>query len=170
MRLFLGRCRVGPSAADRQAAAQMNIFNGRLSADAWSRIMSTLVDNGLLDQPCHTLEAFDKSPANLSLVDPAPLQLLAGDWVPADALNVPDAAANQELHERMAYMRYLNLATVSFLEDLAQSNRALHSFGYLAGAVGACFSQASPESEMAPMHFVIADSTAAESYLFEECA
>lgn len=155
MRLFIGRCSVGPSAADRQAAAQANVFTGRLHAEAWSRILSTLVDNGLLEQPCHSLEAFDKSLMNLELVDTAPLQLLASDWVPADALNVPAAADNQELHDRLAYARYLNLASVSFLEDTSRPNRALQSYGYLAGAVGACFSQPAREREMDPMHFVI---------------
>lgn len=155
MRLFISRCRVGPSAADRQAAGQASIFTGRLNADAWSRILSTFVDNGLLDQPCHTLELFEQALANVVLVDESPLQLLAGDWVPADALVLPNAAANQDLYDRLSYARFLSLASVSFLEDKAKPNQYLRSFGYLAGAVGPCFSQAAREGELAPMHYLI---------------
>lgn len=155
MRLFLSRCQVGPSAADRQAAGQASVFTGRLSADAWSRILSTFVDNGLLDQPCHTLDLFEQSLANLIVVDPTPLQLLATDWVPADAFVVPAAAADQELHDRMAYLRFLNLASVAFLEDKGRPAQPLRAFCYLAGAVGPCYSQPARENELGPMHFIV---------------
>lgn len=153
-RLFLGRCRVGPSAADRQAASRANVFTCRLTADAWSRILSALVDNGLLDLPCHTLELFEQSLANLSLTDENPLRLSAGDWAFSDALVVPAAAVDQEMHDRLAYLRFLSLASVSFLEDVSKQGRTLHSFSYLAGAVGPCFSQRARESELAPVHFL----------------
>lgn len=155
MRLFISRCKIGPSAADRQAASQASIFTGRLSADAWSRILSTFVDNGLLDQPCHTLELFEQALAKLALADENPLQLLAGDWVPADALTLPNAVANQDLYDRLSYVRFLSLASASFLEDTMKPGQFLQSFGYLAGAVGPCFSQAAREDELAPMHYLI---------------
>lgn len=155
MRLFISRCRIGPSVADRQAASQMNVFAGRLSADAWSRILSALVDNGLLEKPCHSLELFEQSLADLAIVDESPLLLLASDWAPADALVLPNAAANQDLYDRLAYIRFLSLASISFLEDTTKPNQSLRSFGYLAGAVGPCFSQAAREDELAPMHFLI---------------
>lgn len=155
MRLFLSRCQVGPSAADRQAAGLASVFTGRLSADAWSRILSTLVDNGLLNQPCHTLDLLEQSLANLTVVDSTPFQLLATDWVPADALVVPAAGADQELHDRMAYLRFLNLASVAFLEDKGRSTQPLLAFSYLAGAVGPCYSQPARENELSPMHFII---------------
>lgn len=155
MRLFVGRCQVGPSAADRQAAGQANVFTGRLTADAWSRILSTLLDNGLFDSAYDTLEVFEQSLGTLVIADPTPLQLVAADWAYADALVIPPAAQDQELHDRVAYMRFLSLATVSFLENPLVPNKALYTFGYLAGAVGPCFSQPAREDELAPMHFLV---------------
>lgn len=46
VRVFLGRCAVGPSGADHNAAAGAHPFNARLNADAWSRILSMLLDSG----------------------------------------------------------------------------------------------------------------------------
>lgn len=153
-RMFLWRCSVGGTAADRAVAARMHVFNGRLNADAWSRILSALLDNGLFAEAFNDWDSFEAAMGGLVLANPADLQLNGADWVPGDDLVVPPQAQDRDLHDRMSYLRFLTLATVSFMEDLTHANRPLESYCYLAGAIGPCFSQPFREDEMATLHFV----------------
>lgn len=152
-RLVGWKCTVGPTVADRAAADRVHVFNCRISADAWSRILSSLVDSKLLELPCHTYMAFEASLMALTVTDPRALQLSAADWVLGDPFVVPPAGNDADLVARMAYLRFLSLATLTLLEDRASFQTPLKDFAYLVGALGPCLSQAAREDEVAPLHF-----------------
>lgn len=150
-RLFGWRCSVGPSAADKAAAGRVHMFNCRLSADAWSRILSAAVEAGLLERPCHSMKAWEASLSALVL-PPEALQLRATDWVLADSLVIPQAGGDADLIARMSYLRFLSLATLALMEDAQDRQRPLRDFAYLVGAFGPCLSQLARENEVAPLH------------------
>lgn len=153
-RVFLWRCVIGPTPADRNAAAAANPFTGRLGADAWSRVLSSLLDNGLFSRVYNSWDEFEHGMSSLAIADTGPLQLAGNDWVPGDAFVMPPAGADPHLIERMGYLRFLTFATASFLEDPTNLSRPLENFCYLVGALGPCFAQPSREDEMASLHYV----------------
>lgn len=153
-RIFLGKCCVGPALGDRAAASQAHPFTARLTADAWSRILSALLDGGLFTETYQMWDPFERALAALEIANPDALHLVAADWAFADALVVPPAVQDQDLHDRMAYLRFLTFGTVTFLEDLSEPSKPLEKFSCLVGALGPCFAQPSRENEMAPLHFV----------------
>lgn len=154
---FLARCFVEDTPQSRAAADNVHPLNFRLSATAWSRILSAYLDSGLLDHPCPDLPSFRKALFGLALVRPQDLAITHADWNLGEALNIPagDTPAEVEAREILSPLRFLSLAPVTRLENPIQ---ALPRFGllvHLIGALGPCLTNDVRQDETAPIHFVV---------------
>ena len=88
-RLFLSRCDISPAAADVAAAAAVPVWRVRLSAAAWSRILTELKASGYAAQPLSSLRESDRQLLSIIPTTPANLLLVAADWLPAEAFTIP---------------------------------------------------------------------------------
>lgn len=140
-RVFASRCRVGQSDNDRETADALSILQVRLSEDAWSRILSCLVDNGLLALQAENFPAFSKMISELDIADATQLEISADDWVAGEIFAIPqDQAALSIALQPLAYLSYV---TVSLLEGDIQLKLPWENLCYLTGALGPCLTQRS---------------------------
>lgn len=153
---FLPRCFVEDTPQSKGAADNAHPLNFRLSATAWSRILSAYLDSGLLNHPCPDLPSLRKAIHELVLVRPQDLAITHTDWNLGEALNIPagDSPAEASAREVLSPLRFLSLASVTRLENPMQ---ALPRFGLLAhliGAMGPCLTNAVRQDETTPIHFM----------------
>ena len=101
--------------ADVAAMHPVNAMTLRLTANAWSRIMTAVRDNGLAAAVPKTLEDLHNY-----IRDRVPITAIsAADWALAPALG---PGANAAHRAQSLLVRYLSLATVGGLEVTAETN------------------------------------------------
>lgn len=153
---FLSRCFVEDTPQSKAAAARAHILNFRLSATAWSRILSVYLDSGILTQSCADLPSFRKVVSSIVFTRPQDLALLHTDWNLGEDFVIPTGNANAEVEEReiLSPLRFFSLASVVRLEVEAHPTSRLNVLTSLVGAAGPCLTQASRIDETASLHFV----------------
>lgn len=107
-KVFGARCRIAPTAPARQAAEGVNLLTFRLSADAWSRILSCYVDSGLLAENFSDLCSLSEALTRLQLLNEQDLEVDAADWERGEPFVVPAAGAPQQ--QELAPLSYLQSA------------------------------------------------------------
>lgn len=137
-KVFGSRCRIAASAQARQAAEGINLLNLRLSADAWSRILSCYVDSGLLAENFYDLGSLLEAISRLQLTDDSDLEISDLDWEPGEQFVMPVNAPPQHL---LAPLAYLGSASVALLEDEADRAKPWGLLSDLVGALGPCLTQ-----------------------------
>lgn len=154
---FLSRCFVEETPPSKTAADDAHPLNFRLSATAWSRILSAYVDSGLLDQPCPDLPSFRKVLSALVMVRPQDLAITHADWNLGEAFTIPtgNTPAEVEARESLSPLRFLSLASVTRLENPVQASPRFSLLVQLIGALGPCLTNAVLQDETAPIHFVV---------------
>lgn len=138
-RVFATRCRVGPLDNDRETAGALSIVQLRLSEDAWSRILSCLVDNGLLATGSQNLPSFLEAISKLAISDATQLDISTDDWVAGENLVMPNDQA--DLSAALQPLAYLSHVTVCLLENETEPLKPWENLCYLAGALGPCLTQ-----------------------------
>lgn len=136
---FGARCRISSSAPARQAAERVNLLTFRLSADAWSRILSCYVDSGLLAESFSDLSSLSTALTRLQLLNEHDLEIEAADWEPGERFALPQNAPPQHA---LAPLSYLESATVALLQNDAEPNQPWGLLCDLVGALGPCLTQA----------------------------
>jgi len=150
LRAFAVRCRLDRSPASLAALAPVGMLTLRLSANAWSTVLTAIRDNGLVGAAVldlTDLQRFITTRVPISII-------LAADVSPAPVLGMGSNAAQREV---LARIRFLGLANIHALEIQtgALANSAPWSvICTLAGALGDVGTQASRLVETAPVHAV----------------
>lgn len=138
-KVFATRCRIGSQDGDREAASPISVLQLRLTEDAWSRVLSCLVDNGLLRNDFRDLPTLMDSISCLLIPDITSLEIGAADWASGENFSVPAPPDAQAI--ALQPLAYLSYVTVSLLESDVNT---LHPWGdlcYMAGALGPCLTQ-----------------------------
>lgn len=138
-KVFGSRCCIAATDRARQAAEGIHLLNLRLSADAWSRILSCFVDSGLLAENFSDLDSFLDAITRLSLVANQDLEISELDWEPGERFVVPPNAAQ---NSPLAILSYLESASVALLQDDSDPVKPWGLLCDLAGAIGPCLTQA----------------------------
>lgn len=153
---FLSRCHVEDSPQSKAAGERAHVLNFRLSATAWSRILSAYHDSGAFGQPCSDLPTLRSAIANTVFATPRDLAVSHADWSLGEAFNIPtgNAAADITAREALAPLRFFALASVARLEVESKPNARWSVLSSLVGAIGPCLTEASRLDETAPLHYV----------------
>lgn len=151
--VFLPRCFIEDSPQSQAASDNAHPLNFRLTATAWSRIISVYVDSDLLKEPFVDFPSFRKAMANLVLTRPQDLAITHQDWSLGEAFAIPDGDV-AEAREAMAALKFLSMASVSRLENRSQSSTRFGILSTLIGALGPCLTSASRLDEASSLHFV----------------
>ena len=159
LRAFIPRCTIGTAPPDVAAAMRLSALTGGLTAAAWSRVLTELVDSGLLAFQFNKLRELRAALRGLAITNPANLALLAADWLVIEPFNTPAVAGGAAAPGRgrgrgrargaanpapaipaipgPASLRFLDLASLSRLEN-PQAPCPLEAWALLAGVLGPC--------------------------------
>lgn len=138
-KIFGFRCKIAETVRARQAAEDVNLLNFRLSADAWSRVLSCYVDSGLLGENFFDMSSLLEAITRLQLINDNDLEITEADWEPGEPFAVP---ANAPPQPALAPLAYLENATVALLQDETDPVKPWGLMCDLIGALGPCLTQA----------------------------
>lgn len=138
-KVFATRCRIGPQDGDKAAAATLSVLQLRLTEDAWSRVLSCLVDGGLLTNPFSDLLSFMEGISRLVIPDTTPLEIGANDWENGEKFSIPAPPAAEAV--TLQPLLYLSYVTVGLLENDINTTHPWEDLCYLVGALGPCLTQ-----------------------------
>lgn len=155
IRAFLGRCSLSKEPADAAVFARTSILQFDLTDDAWTRILDAF-DNSdlprvLRDSYSSSLIALDEAVKQLTPVDPNGWVIHSNELLLRESFDTPGVAA-QPARGRGAgrqaaipgvaaapgpqELAFLDVCTVSLLEDQSSPNSPLLPFARLAGMIG----------------------------------
>lgn len=151
MRAFLGRCTLSKQQADQIIFQQTSLLRFDLNDQAWDRILTEYVDSELpqllQDSGIRSLGGFDDTLCKLTLANPDQLIISSPDLLlrdPFDTAGVPARPA----HGRHAAvpaidavagppeLAFLNLCTLTLLEDGGSATHPLLPLARLSGMLG----------------------------------
>ena len=139
--VFFIRCKTGAALPDKAAAAAVNPFTCRLTAIAWSRILTSLSNGGAFNVASSTTPKFHDRIR--SLAPDAALDISAGDWFLAPDLVTPNVAATRVLHDRIRFLKLMSLDKLEFDEPPFSISMPYTAFALLVLSLGPISSQAS---------------------------
>lgn len=151
--LFLPRCFVEDTPPSKTAADDAHPLNFRLSATAWSRIISVYIDSDLLREQFDDLPSFRKAMAKLTLARPGDLAITHADWKLGEAFVVPGGDV-ADAREAMAAIKFLSMVSINRLENQNHTSTPFGFVSALIGALGPCLTNASRLDETSALHFV----------------
>ena len=88
---FASRCSTSRNPADLAAAAAAHPLVLRLGGAFWTRVLTELVPNGLLDHPFGSTSTLELAMSQLTITNPANLEVGAADWTLGQAFAIPGA-------------------------------------------------------------------------------
>ena len=138
---FFIRCKTGAALPDQAAAANVNPFTCRLTAVAWSRILTSLHGGGAFAVTLGTLPKFHDRIR--SLPPDAALDIIAADWFPAPDLITPNNAAVRAHHDRIRFLTHMTLTKMGFEDPPFSVSMPYSAFALLVLALGPISTQAS---------------------------
>ena len=147
---FGGRLRCGPAAADRAAAAMVNVLTLRLTEDRVRRWMATLQAANVFSAAHNLRKRKDiHRVISTATLPPAEADVLAADYSEGAQFNIPQGqgAQAQQVRALMQPIRFIAMATVSFLEQ-SQQPMPWSAVAELQGILGQCFTFASRADEL----------------------
>ena len=107
---FAIKCKLDRSPAAMPAHGPINPLTTKMTAAAWSRILTTVRDSGLVRRTVRNREEL-----HLYIREDVPIVIIGGaDWAAAPPLNL--AGGNAAARAAAARIRFINLASVSNLE------------------------------------------------------
>ena len=147
---FAVKCKLDRNPAVLAAMAPINTLTLRLSAGAWSRILTAVRDNGLNTR---TIAVLDELHSYIR--DHVPIVIVAtADMLPAPALGVGTNAAQRQLVAQIRYVGLANLASLEINTGALALTAPWTVICKLAGAIGAAGTQAARMVETAPVQAV----------------
>lgn len=157
IKAFIPRCKVSRIGADLAAANAINMLTVRLADACWSRILSELQAAQVFSKTANSIGELHDFMKEATIPNPANLDLVAGDWRPAEAFTMPNGvgAAAVAARRLLAPIRFLSLLAVPAVEEPA-APLPLGLLSTIVGALGPCLTQTSRRAEIATVQLTAA--------------